>query len=233
EKQISLEHGLTATVRDEIENKILESLDKSALVSDIGGMAAFPAMLLENPSLDNVVSTTAHEWTHHMLAFRPLGWRYRKNDEMRTINETTASIVGNEVGPAAARILRQEEPTSAHVNAENKVVTEPPAFDFRQEMRTTRIQVDDLLEKGYVSEAEEYMETQRQLFLKNGYRIRKLNQAYFAFHGAYADEPGEQGDDPVGPAVTELREKSDSLREFLLAISSLSDYSELEELVSP
>ena len=49
------------------------------------------------------------------------------------------------------------------------------------------------------------MEQRRQLFVENGYYIRKLNQAYFAFYGAYADVPGgAAGEDPVGPAVRAL-----------------------------
>ncbi len=65
------------------------------------------------------------------------------------------------------------------------------------------------LPQGKIDEAETYMEQRRQLFWQNGYLIRKLNQAYFAFHGAYADVPGgAAGEDPVGPAVRALREKA-------------------------
>jgi len=47
--------------------------------------------------------------------------------------------------------------------------------------------------------------------VRNGYYIRKLNQAYFAFYGAYADVPGgPAGEDPVGPAVRALRSQSQS-----------------------
>ena len=42
------------------------------------------------------------------------------------------------------------------------------------------------------------MEARREIFWQNGYAIRKLNQAYFAFYGAYADIPGgPAGEDPV------------------------------------
>jgi hypothetical protein len=43
---------------------------------------------------------------------------------------------------------------------------------------------------GKVELAEEFMEERRQFFWKKGYHIRKLNQAYFAFHGAYAGRRG-------------------------------------------
>ena len=55
----------------------------------------------------------------------------------------------------------------------------------------------------------------RRVFWDQGYHIRKLNQAYFAFYGAYADSPGggAAGADPVGAAVRALRAHSSSLAE--------------------
>jgi len=58
--------------------------------------------------------------------------------------------------------------------------------------------------------------------------IRKLNQAYFAFHGAYADEPGAAGEDPVGPAVKRLRDRSPSLLAFLETIAPMTSFDELK-----
>jgi hypothetical protein len=107
----------------------------------------------------------------------------------------------------------------------------PPTFDFRAEMRNTRVRVDELLAQGRIEEAESYMEVRRQAFWEKGYRIRKINQAYFAFHGAYADEPGAPGSDPVGPAVLKLRDRSSSLREFLDTIAALTSFGELEALI--
>jgi hypothetical protein len=101
-------------------------------------------------------------------------------------------------------------------------------------MHTTRIHVDELLLEGKVDEAEAYMEARRQVFWDNGYLIRKLNQAYFAFYGAYADSPGgAAGEDPVGPAVRLLREQSSSLAEFLKTMAGMSTFSELQKAVSP
>ena len=71
-------------------------------------------------------------------------------------------------------------------------------------MHKTRVNVDEMLADGKIDQAEDYMEARRQFFWENGYHIRKLNQAYFAFHGAYADTPGGTAgasEDPVGEAV--------------------------------
>ncbi|KAA0276920.1 MAG: hypothetical protein EDM79_06115, partial [Chloroflexi bacterium] len=96
----------------------------------------------------------------------------------------------------------------------------------------TRINADALLAEGRIEEAEAYMEERRQVFLRNGYLLRKINQAYFAFHGAYADVPGgAAGEDPVGPAVRALRAKSDSLADFINTMSWMWSFEQLQERV--
>jgi hypothetical protein len=107
-----------------------------------------------------------------------------------------------------------------------------PPFDFRAEMHTTRVTADALLAQGKIDEAEAYMEQRRQVFWNNGYLIRKLNQAYFAFHGAYADVPGgAAGEDPVGPAVRALRAESPSLAAFVNRISWMTSFQQLQEAI--
>ena len=99
-------------------------------------------------------------------------------------------------------------------------------------MHETRIRADELLAQGRIEEAEAYMEARRQIFWDQGYRIRRLNQAYFAFYGAYADEPGgPAGEDPVGEAVRELWARIQSPKEFLLQMGALHNYAELEDLL--
>ena len=100
-------------------------------------------------------------------------------------------------------------------------------------MRETRLEVDRLLAEGKVDEAEQYMEKRRVYFWENGYHIRKLNQAYFAFYGAYADEPGgAAGEDPVGSAVRQMRLDSPSLAQFLKRIAWMSSYEQLQQAIT-
>ena len=100
-------------------------------------------------------------------------------------------------------------------------------------MHETRVTTDALLAEGKIEEAEAYMEARRLVFLKNGYLLRKINQAYFAFYGAYADSPGgAAGEDPVGPAVRALREQSDSLADFVNTISWMTNFEQLQEAIS-
>jgi len=230
--QLNLTHGLSTAEQEAIEERIDTTFDVSSLITGIGGLSAYPSMLLESSSLNWVTEVTAHEWTHHYLAPRPLGRSYLSSGEARTINETVASIVGREVGrKVVARYYPEHLPSEPEPEPQpepsEEMTPEPPAFDFRLEMRETRIRVDDLLGKGEIEEAEAYMEQRRKVFVENGYAIRKLNQAYFAFHGAYADQPGAAGEDPIGPGVREVFAHSPDLHTF---VNHLAGVTTLEEL---
>lgn len=229
--------------QDAIEKEITADLNLSALIEPVGGIGIYPTMGMRTTNLPWTLDTIAHEWTHNYLAWHPLGWNYNSSPEMRTINETVASIVGGEISQV---VLARDYPEFLEGGDRPRVsllaLNEPPRgegfspdpdpFDFRTEMHETRLHVDELLAEGKIEEAEAYMEERRQIMWKNGYAIRKLNQAYFAFHGAYADLPGgAAGEDPVGPTVRALREQSDSLADFVHTIMWVSSYDELLELV--
>jgi hypothetical protein len=133
----------------------------------------------------------------------------------------------------------EEEPKEEEAPSQEKP-PEPPAFDFRAEMHETRVRVDWLLLHGRIEEAEAYMERRRQVFWKEGYHIRKLNQAYFAFYGSYADEPGAAGADPVGPAVRDLWAEAkeavsrlgvSDLRFFLQKVRRVTSLEELQAVL--
>jgi hypothetical protein len=236
--QLSLTHGLGTAERETIEEEIDATFDVSSLITGIGGLSAYPSMLLESSSLNWVTEVTAHEWTHHYLTPRPLGRNYLSSPETRTINETVASIVGKEVGrKVVARYYPEHLPPEPEPKPEpeepaEEEPAEPHEFDFRMEMRETRIRADELLAAGEVEEAEAYMERRREVFVANGYIIRKLNQAYFAFHGAYADQPGAAGEDPIGPAVQELFARSTDLHTFVNRVAGVTTLDQLEMLLS-
>lgn len=237
---ISLRPGLSdAAEAERIEARVAEALDVSTLVVPLGGLATFPTMIYETRNLNFVAEVGAHEWTHNYLTLRPLGATYASSPELFTMNETTANLVGKEIGDRVIERFYPEryvppapKPTPGP-SAEPTPARDPAAFDFRAEMRATRVRVDELLAAGEVEAAEAYMEEQRKVFVAHGYvDLRKLNQAYFAFHGSYADQPGAAGADPVGPAVVELRERSASLREFLETIAWLTSFEDLQEVLA-
>ncbi len=214
-----------------LETNIDNQLNVSSLVVNIGGLAAYPTMIMRTSALDWLTSTIAHEWIHVYLGQRPLGNHYT-TAELRTMNETTASIAGTEIGQLVMKryfpeLLAKE--SSNQLISHHTVSIMSTSFDFRKEMHTTRVTADQLLSEGKIEEAEAYMDSRRKLFWDNGYSIRKINQAYFAFFGSYADTPGgAAGEDPVGPAVRTLREKSSSLKDFLDRISAMTSFAELQ-----
>jgi hypothetical protein len=238
---ISLLPSLTLDQQIKLEDDIAKSLNVSTLVVPTGGIGVYPTMVMETTDLNWMLSTISHEWTHNYLNLRPLGINYGTTPELRTMNETTASISGDEVGHA---VLQKYYPELLASNPSRNLVQlnlsflpaaglgDTPPFDFRAEMHTTRVHVDELLKQGKIDEAESYMEQRRQIFVQNGYIIRKLNQAYFAFYGAYADVPGgAAGEDPVGPAVRALRAQSKSLADFINTISWMTSFKQLQKAI--
>jgi hypothetical protein len=233
EVNLSLLADLTTEQITTLESEVETNTNSSALVVDVGGIGVYPTMVMRSSNQTWVFDVVAHEWTHNYLTLRPLGLNYDKTPELRTMNETAASIAGNEISQEVLRKFYPEllaiETGAPKVGAPRQA-TNP--FDFRAEMHTTRVRVDQLLSEGKVTEAEQYMEERRTVFVNQGYQIRKLNQAYFAFYGAYAEQPGgAAGEDPVGPAVRKLREQSASLADFLTTISKMNSFQQLQSAV--
>ncbi len=210
----------------------VEALDLSALVTRIGGLAAtYPAIVSDDSSLRYTIETVAEEWLHQYLAFTPLGWRYvlhllnvRPDYPIAQINESLAGVVTEEIGDAVweryyAPLLPAMEPTP----------TQSDSFDYRAYMRETRVQAEALLAKGQIEEAEAWMESRRQVLVAQGYHIRRLNQAYFAFHGTYADAPGSVT--PVGDQLRALRAASGSLSDYMNTVVRIRSQQDLLELL--
>jgi hypothetical protein len=213
-----------------LEKRVEREGDLSALVVHIGGVGTYPTMVLESTSLPWVLETVGHEWVHNYLTLRPLGLAYNRQPELRTMNETVASLVGKAISERVlARYYPELLPAPEPPPLEPQEPAEPPSFDFRAEMHATRLKVDALLAEGKIAEAEAYMEERRRFFWEHGYRIRRLNQAYFAFHGAYADQPqGPAGEDPIGAAVRELWRLVGAPARFLRLMAWMDSLADLE-----
>lgn len=275
-----IEPGIDPVQAAQREAQIRGETNLSAYVTNIGGLAAYPAMVVERGSLPWLIETVAHEWVHHYLFLFPLGLYYGQNPEVTIINESVADLVGKEIGDRVVRRHYPEfappEPTEEAGEAEEideadaaarpparpEVVTDqalrhladarllrlcedPPALcqtpglahpsdfyfrGFRAEMRETRLRVDAFLAAGLVTEAEIYMEQRRRYLAENGYPLRVLNQAYFAFHGSYASSAAQSS--PIGPALRTLRAEVDDIPGFLRAVRWITTWAELEAILS-
>jgi hypothetical protein len=200
----------------------------SSVVLDIHAIAFYPSAIPADTTYEAAVDSIAHEWLHQYFFFHPLGRNYFRSNLTRTLNETAANIGGRELG----RLLRERFPLD-DVNSPASAPSptpQTPKIDFRKEMHDLRTQVDALLGEGKVDEAEALMEERRQFLAENGYYIRKINQAYFAFNGLYADTPASGS--PIGPKMTELRQLSPSLGEFLRAVSGITSEEDLDRLLA-
>ncbi len=233
EADISLQPRLSPDAVQNLETEVEKTLNVSALVVRTGGIGVYPTMVLESTDLNWVCEVVAHEWTHNYLDWHPLGIRYGASPEMRTINETVATISGQENGGLVIKTYYPERvpPPAPPPQASEETQNAPPAFDFQREMHRTRMAVDRLLAEGAVERAEWYMEVRRRFFWAHGYHLRKLNQAYFAFYGAYAAAPeGAAGEDPVGAAVRLMRKKSPSVGAFVRRMAWVVSWRQLEAM---
>ncbi len=225
-RQITLQPSISLKEIEDIEAKV-DKLGVSSVVVEIGGCATYPSFVTNEASLRFTIDTVTEEWLHQYLVFKPLGFSYllnltgvRRNYEIATINETLASMVSKEIGSIIC-----EKYYSRHENGANQNQVVESGFDFNREMRDIRRAVDEYLARGEVKQAEEFMEQKRQYLASMGYYIRKLNQAYFAFYGTYADSPTSIS--PIGLELKKLRSQSASLKDFLNTVAAMTSRQKL------
>ncbi len=226
---VLLDSGVEIDDREDVERQMLEGSSLSALVTNIGGVATYPASIPPGRGLESTLRIAAHEWLHHYFFFKPLGQNMFTSDEMRVLNETAADIISREIGHRARAALNIG-PDDPHVGTETGHDTGPQVadgFDFGAEMRRTRLEVDRLLAAGDIDGADRYMEERREAFQEHGFYIRKLNQAYFAFHGTYADSPTSVS--PIGDQLRGMHDLVPDLGELIGILSGVSSYREFLE----
>ena len=212
-----------------IEAALEASGEYSALVDTIGGVAAFPAIVRATRTYTSLVDTITHEWVHHYLFFYPLGRAFFDSTNLRTINETVANMVADEIMPlilAAYPLVEARSPSRlpspSTPATSTRAQTDALLFDLRRE-------VDALLDRGDIDIAERRMEEVRLQLEDLGRNIRRINQAFFAFNGVYADRP--ESSSPIGPILRDLRAQSLSLIAFMQAVRGVTTPAGLEALL--
>ena len=210
---------------DRLEKEILERHNVSGLVVNLAGLSTYPTLVSDVHPLRTVLQTAAHEWLHAYFFLRPFGQRYRTSQEMFTLNETASDMAGRELGDMAFARMAGDLSISSrrYMSPEERDPT------FTLEMRETRVKVEELLGLGKVEEAEQYMKERWWRLRLGGYGLRKLNQAYFAFHGTYAEDPASLS--PVGDQLEELRSLVPDVEAFVKTISRVSSYQEFLDLL--
>jgi hypothetical protein len=220
-----LRPGIDDQERENIEDLVLQERNLAALVENTGGVAAYPSVVSSSGSLHGALVTTAHEWLHHWFFFQPLGQHFWDSADMTTLNETAATLGGRAIGDRAltamtGEVINRDSPPAA---------PDPGAFDFNAEMRETRLRAEELLAEGKIEEAEAYMEERRQLLIENRFFIRKINQAFFAFHGSYATSAASVS--PVDDQLRTLQDRTESLADFIKTVARFGNFQEFLDLV--
>jgi len=216
-----LKPGISRETREELEDLIFREKGVSALIVSTGGVATYPSVIATSGNLHDALATAAHEWLHHWFFFQPLGQHFWDNADMMTLNETAASIGGEIIGDRAFAAMTGE----IVIRDLYRDLEDPDAFDFNEVMRETRLTTEALLGEGKIEEAESYMEERRQFIAYNGIFIRKINQAFFAFHGSYAT--GAASISPIGDQLEELLRQIQTLEEFL---KTVGEFDQVEDL---
>ena len=93
-------------------------------------------------------------------------------------------------------------------------------------LRDLRTEVDGMLAAGQIAAAEARMEDVRQQLVAKGVRIRRINQAYFAWYGTYTARPDSI--DPLGAQVREIRQRTGSLHAFLDAVAGFTSRGDVQ-----
>ena len=226
-REIMLGQELPLEAVEDIESKA-DALGVSSLVTELGGFGAtYPTFVADDASLQFTVKVAAEEWLHQYLAFTPLGFMYlldatgiSRNYDVATMNETLAGMASVEISDMVmATFYPQYRPPQMEEQGSEA------SFDFNRAMREIRIAVDQFLANGEIERAEKFMEERRQYLASQGYYLRKLNQAYFAFYGTYANEPTSVS--PIGVEMKDLRSRSASLREFLNTMAGMTSHQDL------
>lgn len=221
---MGLQPGLDNSLRTEIEDTLDQRGDVSSYVTNVGGLGSYPTMVINRASLPSLIEIIAHEWVHNYLFTFPtnIAWGYQTYPHLVTINETTATMASKELGrKVITRFYSDWIDRLPPVDEQgHPTPREPSEFDLA--MRRIRTRVDQLLAEGKIEEAEAFMEAERLKLVRKGYNLRKLNQAYFAFHGSYAFGPDSV--DPIGPQLRQLRAASPTLKDFLDKVGWLNSY---------
>ncbi|HBF00815.1 MAG TPA: hypothetical protein DDW46_07115 [Dehalococcoidia bacterium] len=179
----------------------------------------------DKDELRQLMRTAAHEWLHNYWILKPLGRNMWSSQNMQILNETAADLAGNELGDEAFEVLGNTTVNSYRYDSLN-----PGNSHLVRILRETRTVVEEMLENGEIEKAEQYMDKQLWNLKLGGYNIRKLNQAYFAFRGNYAESPASIS--PIGQELRELRGYFDNVGDFIESLSQIGDYGQFQYVLN-
>ncbi len=222
--ELLLDSSLNIETIEMLEKKIEESENLSSVIIDIGGIAAYPAIIKNNKNPRDLFLTFSHEWLHQYLIFYPLGKSYFADTKMKEINETLANIFSYKL---LEGLCNKDFELKKEICM--KTVTDKSKFDYSKFMKKLREDVDVLLAEGKIIDAEKLMNEAKISLSNNGIKIRKLNQAWFAFNGTYADSPTSISN--IDKELNKIIDSYDDLRSAIDDIKAISSLDEFNNMI--
>ena len=64
-RSISLKPGMNAVEKESLEDAIFDQFDLSALIEPVGGIGAYPTMVMRTRDINWLTDVIAHEWFHN------------------------------------------------------------------------------------------------------------------------------------------------------------------------
>ena len=223
-EEILLVPSIDIETIEELEG-IASNDELSSVIINIGGLATYPSIIAEGKSSRELFLTISHEWLHQYLIFHPLGRSYFSNTEMKEINETLANIFSKKLLKSLCEKdfeIKNEMCSVSPLKDENK-------FDYREFMKKLRINVDQLLSEGKINNAEKLMNESTLILNNNGIKIRKINQAWFAFNGTYGDSPSSISN--FNDELTNLIDSYGTLKDAINDIKNISSLDEYKDMI--
>lgn len=221
--------GLSLQEKETLEARI-ESMGYSAQVFELGGQSTYPSTI-QPCGIRCTLRVIAHEWIHHFRSMHnPIG--KVSDDQSRAIEETIASLMDDSIADTAYRRFYDPDYTPPERTSQATEPSDPDAFNYTLEMRETYERTVELLEAGRIDEAEAYMDERRDFFEANGRFVRKINQAYFAFRGSYANNPTFSGGrGGVGEKLEAIFNYLDDPLRFIELMRNVTNMEELDEVL--
>ena len=197
----------------------------SSIIINIGGIAAYPSIIAEGKSSRDLFLTVSHEWIHQYLIFHPLGRSYFSSKEMKEINETLANIFSKKL----LKSLCEKDFEIKNKICSIPIIKNKNKFDYREFMKKLRNNVDELISDGKINDAEKLMNESTLILNNNGIKIRKINQAWFAFNGTYGDSPSSISN--YNNELTDLIDSYDNLKDAIDVIKNIRSLDEYKNMI--
>ena len=206
-KYEGLGDNISETEKRALEKKF-EDKGYSAYIFTAAGVATKPIRSDENTAPNKLLKILGHETAHHYFFGKPLGKNYGESAECHAINETSAEIVGEELGAyCSSKILRNSPTMQSVITGGTK---------WMERLGETTRHVEKLLSEGKLEQAETYM------------KKKHTNQAQLVLWKMY----GSDKENGMTRTLNALKSECYDLKDFAETVSQTMNYKQVEDALA-